>query len=291
MSELHILDAGRADSIVLLLNAPQGKKVVVLDGGSCAQPEHAPLRSFLQNRGIREIDMAILTHLHQDHFGGFFPVVKAGIRIKKLLAPCGDLLFDERVYPLFGDREFYREYHQIFLHLGRQKTDVLFPENYAGHSFRFGDCALKCLFPTKAEEMESVSCAKMLCRKNLNSSEIEAYLERHKRACNADSSIWGLYKGKRMIALFTGDSPDTRIRQILHENKTMRPSVQKLSHHGLGSIYFSRETQAELRPSTLVVTIDRAGCGEEMRAEINALCAAGGSKAYYTYQGDFVYRF
>ena len=33
MSELHILDAGRADCTVLLLDTPQGRRTVVVDGG------------------------------------------------------------------------------------------------------------------------------------------------------------------------------------------------------------------------------------------------------------------
>lgn len=291
MNELHILDAGRADCTVLLLDTLQGRKTVVLDGGSCARPDHTPLRSFLRRKSIRSIDLAILTHLHQDHFGGFFPVVEDGVLIKKLLTPCGDLVFDERVYPLFGDREFYREYHQIFLRLAGQGTEICLPERYAGRSFTFGDTVLRCLYPSSAEEPESVRCARLLCRTDLSDEEIDVYLERHKRACNGDSSIWGLYRGTELMALLTGDCPDTRIQQLLRAGGPLRPAVQKLSHHGLGQGYFSVETQAALHPGTLVMTIDRAQCGDALQHAVDALCAAGGSTAHYTWQGDFVLRF
>ena len=71
MSELHILDAGRADCTVLLLDTPQGRQTVVVDGGGKYYGARRPLLEFLTQRNISDIDLLILTHLHQDHFGGF----------------------------------------------------------------------------------------------------------------------------------------------------------------------------------------------------------------------------
>ena len=70
MSELHILDAGRADCTVLLLDTPQGQQTVVVDGGGKYYGARRPLLEFLTQRNISDIDLLILTHLHQDHFGG-----------------------------------------------------------------------------------------------------------------------------------------------------------------------------------------------------------------------------
>ena len=109
MNELHILNVGRADCVVMLLDTPQGRKSVVMDAGGCTFQGKTPLLSFLREREVHTIVLAVLTHLHQDHFGGFFQLI-GQIPVKKLLAPCGDLVFDEGVYPIFGDREYYREY-------------------------------------------------------------------------------------------------------------------------------------------------------------------------------------
>lgn len=109
MNELHILNVGRADCVVMLLDTPQGRKSVVMDAGGCTFQDKTPLLSFLREREVHTIVLAVLTHLHQDHFGGFFQLI-GQIPVKKLLTPCGDLVFDERVYPIFGDREYYREY-------------------------------------------------------------------------------------------------------------------------------------------------------------------------------------
>ena len=75
MSELHILDVGRADCTVLLLDTPDGSRCVVIDGGGKFYKGRRPLLEFLTGRGINTIDLLILTHLHQDHFGGFVHLV------------------------------------------------------------------------------------------------------------------------------------------------------------------------------------------------------------------------
>lgn len=286
MNELHILNVGRADCIVMLLDTAQGRKCIVMDAGSCTYNGKTPLRTFLQRKGVREVDLAILTHLHQDHFGGFLQLVDQ-IPIKRFATPCGDLVFDERVYPIFGDREFFREYHQIFTFLEACGTELCFPEQYAGKTFRFGTCELQCLYTKTTDEMESVRCAKQLCCPDASDAEIVERLERHKRACNGDSSIWVLRQGETVVALLGGDSTDQTMQAALDSTKPFHPIVQKLSHHGIGDSYFSVETQKRLAPSTLVISVDRAHCSKTEQEQADALCRVGASKRFYTYEGDF----
>lgn len=290
MNGLHILRVGRADCTVILLDTLQGRRSIVIDAGGCTYQGRTPLLSFLKANRVGKIDLAVLTHLHQDHFGGFFQLI-GQIPIEKMAVPCGDLVFDKRVYPLFGDREYYREYHQIFSYLADCKTKLLFPDDYAGRTFQFGEFGLRCLFTKASTQMESVLCAKLLCRRGLSDSEIAELLERHKQACNADSSIWGLWHGGEDIALLSGDSTDDNMRRILDQTGTLRPIVQKLSHHGLGDGYFSMETQARLSPKILVVSTDPLHCDETVKKRVSALSKAGNSKLYYTCQGDFSYVF
>ena len=47
MSELHILDVGRADCTVLLLDTPDGSRCVVIDGGGKFYKGRRPLLEFL----------------------------------------------------------------------------------------------------------------------------------------------------------------------------------------------------------------------------------------------------
>ena len=51
------------------------------------------------------------------------------------------------------------------------------------------------LYTNTPDQMESFICAKRLCCPGLSDGEIAELLERHRRACNGDSSIWALRRG------------------------------------------------------------------------------------------------
>lgn len=284
MSELHILDAGRADCTVLLLDTPQGRQTVVVDGGGKYYGARRPLLEFVTQRNISDIDLLILTHLHQDHFGGFVHLVDQ-VQVRRAVAPCRDLQFADRVYPVFGDQEFYREYHTFFQYLNRSGTELIRSKECAGRTFTFGDFALDCLYPMRDSTQRSVTYAEALCAPELTEEAMAWNLEAHKQTCNEDSSIWLLRKGGADLALLAGDSTDETMRAALC-GRTVRPRLQKLSHHGICARYFSEYVQKIVKPEILVVSVDKIHYTKEMGAQVDALCAAGGSQCYYTFQGD-----
>lgn len=284
MSELHILDAGRADCTVLLLDTPQGRQTVVVDGGGKYYGARRPLLEFLTQRNISDIDLLILTHLHQDHFGGFVHLVDQ-VQVRRAVAPFRDLQFADRVYPVFGDQEFYREYHTFFQYLNRSGTELIRSKECAGRTFTFGDFALDCLYPMRDSTQRSVTYAEALCAPELTEEAMAWNLEAHKQTCNEDSSIWLLRKGGADLALLAGDSTDETMRAALC-GRTVRPRLQKLSHHGICARYFSEYVQKIVKPEILVVSVDKIHYTKEMGAQVDALCAAGGSQCYYTFQGD-----
>ena len=284
MSGLHILDAGRADCTVLLLDTPQGRQTVVVDGGGKYYGARRPLLEFLTQRNISDIDLLILTHLHQDHFGGFVHLVDQ-VQVRRAVAPCRDLQFADRVYPVFGDQEFYREYHTFFQYLNRSGTELIRSKECAGRTFTFGDFALDCLYPMRDSTQRSVTYAEALCAPELTEEAMAWNLEAHKQTCNEDSSIWLLRKGGADLALLAGDSTDETMRAALC-GRTVRPRLQKLSHHGICARYFSEYVQKIVKPEILVVSVDKIHYTKEMGAQVDALCAAGGSQCYYTFQGD-----
>lgn len=282
--ELYILDVGRADCTVLLLDTPQGRRTVVVDGGGKYHEDRKPLLEFLVQRNITVIDLLILTHLHQDHFGGFVHLIDR-VQVRRAVAPCGDLRFANRVYPVYGDREFYREYHDFFRYLERSKTELIRSADCAGRTFTFGDYVLECLYPLQNSTQRSVAYAQKLCDPNLTEEAMAWNLAAYKQTCNEDSSIWLLRKGSTDLALLSGDSTDETMRAALC-GRQARPRLQKLSHHGICTRYFSEYVQKILKPEILVVSVDKTHYTEDMAAQIDTLCAAGDSQCYYTFQGD-----
>ena len=263
MSELHILDVGRADCTVLLLDTPQGQQTVVVDGGEKYHEGRRPLLEFLSQRKITSIDLLILTHLHQDHFGGFVHLVDQ-VQVRRAVAPCGDLRFADRVYPVFGDPEFYREYHTFFAYLERGGTELIRAADCAGRTFSFGDYRLECLYPLQSSTLRSVDYAQALCDPALTEEAMAWNLEAHKQTCNEDSSIWLLRKGNADLALLSGDSTDQTMRAALC-GRQVHPRLQKLSHHGICARYFSEYVQKLVHPEILVVSVDKIHYRSEER--------------------------
>lgn len=71
-------DKRKGDGIGMIIN---GKCMMIdaFDGGEAT----TGLISWLKSQSIAQIDLAVLTHAHGDHWGGFRPIVNAGIKIKE----------------------------------------------------------------------------------------------------------------------------------------------------------------------------------------------------------------
>ncbi|MEW6524704.1 MAG: DNA internalization-related competence protein ComEC/Rec2 [Bacillota bacterium] len=75
--EVVVFDIGHGDAI--LLRAAQGPVVLVDAGppGSGSSPAAFTIVPYLRHAGVRAIDVLLLTHAHDDHYGGAMDVLKA----------------------------------------------------------------------------------------------------------------------------------------------------------------------------------------------------------------------
>ena len=71
-------DTRGGDGFVMIIN---GKVMVIdtFDGGEATRG----LIAWMKSMSVKQIDLAVATHAHGDHFGGFKPIVNAGIPIKE----------------------------------------------------------------------------------------------------------------------------------------------------------------------------------------------------------------
>ena len=82
------LDVGQGAAV--LVEAPCGTNIIIDGGGDPphrgdpGRPGEMVLLPFLRRQGIRHIDLAVVSHPHEDHFGGLLPLVEE-IPVKKLL--------------------------------------------------------------------------------------------------------------------------------------------------------------------------------------------------------------
>lgn len=71
--ELHCIDVGQGDAILITYSEPGRDVVMLIDAGSRA--EYPKLQSYLQSKSISKIDYLVATHPHEDHIGGMSGVI------------------------------------------------------------------------------------------------------------------------------------------------------------------------------------------------------------------------
>ena len=87
--ELHLIDVGQGDSLLL----KKGELEILIDGGP--NDSGKKLLQYLKGNFVKEIDLLIATHPHEDHIGGLDIVLDA-IPVKRII-DSGDSL-DTKTY-------------------------------------------------------------------------------------------------------------------------------------------------------------------------------------------------
>jgi competence protein ComEC len=75
--EVTFLDVGQGDSTLIRI---PGKRAVLVDAGGSSNPNYDPgsrvVLPYLRRLGVRRLDVAVATHPHADHVGGFTALLK-----------------------------------------------------------------------------------------------------------------------------------------------------------------------------------------------------------------------
>ncbi|HED23673.1 MAG TPA: ComEC/Rec2 family competence protein, partial [Firmicutes bacterium] len=147
---------------------------------------------FLRYKGTRRIDLAVITHPHEDHYGGFLPVTGA--------IPVGTLL----ISPQESDSPFYRE----LLTGAAAGGTAIFPAS-AGQIWHCGsDLRLEFLSPPEQSMFQGTGS-------DLNNNSLVF------RLCFGEISL-----------LFTGDIEDQAVESLLSRDLDLKSDLLVVPHHG-----------------------------------------------------------
>ncbi len=84
--QVHYIDVGQADSILIRVPTEGGTKNMLIDAGTSAGYGPNVITDYLENLGIDKLDYMIITHPHADHGMAADKVIKA-VEIEKLILP------------------------------------------------------------------------------------------------------------------------------------------------------------------------------------------------------------
>nr|WP_315022246.1 DNA internalization-related competence protein ComEC/Rec2 [uncultured Aminipila sp.] len=243
--QLTFVDVGQGDC--LLIKTPEGQNVLIDSGGSSQYDVGKKLLlPFLLKNGVKEIDMAIITHLHTDHVGGLCSLSKE-LPVKKVGIYEGNSLISDKVEERVGVSA------EHFVYLTK------------GQSVQIGkDLEIKVLYPSK------------------KSFEEYSQMMENEKDENATCLVMKImFKGVSVI--MTGDIDTNGEMNILADNsdKCLNTDILKVAHHGskYGS---SQEFLEAVKPKIAVVQVGKNTYGHPDKKTLERIENAGA----FVYRND-----
>lgn len=116
--EVHFIDVGTGDAILIKVPVDGQDKWLLIDGGYDGDGKDQIL-PYLEERGVKELEYVIATHYDGDHIGGFDEIFPE-VTVKNLYARGGPPIIEEESqdYKIF---ETYRDSVDQFVPTGEQK--------------------------------------------------------------------------------------------------------------------------------------------------------------------------
>lgn len=231
--KLTFINVGYGDSILI----EQEDKTILIDGGSMLSEEFEgfPCRirtkDYLEKKGIKQIDLAIITHIHDDHVGG---MTALQIPIKMLWIPFEQTLFMDKaaVWPDDSAAQSVKLFSgalnllaDLIKDFGASNPNSIEMVE-AGKVVHFGDLTISILAPFGAVKTEFVQHLRRMYQSENPTAEL-TWLDAHS---NATSLIVKLELGENSILLPADNVPSgwNEIDFSLLKNV----NVLKLPHHG-----------------------------------------------------------
>lgn len=137
------LYVGQGDCTVV--TTPKGKTLLIDSG-----PEQSgkKVENYLKYKGKRQVDLAIVSHPHEDHIGGLLYLIEEGYNVKAVIWQVPDDLKDEYAFRL----KKLCEKQKIPLYKG-----------YRGNEVRIDDVCLQVLWPYKDADYSNANEASLVC--------------------------------------------------------------------------------------------------------------------------------
>lgn len=268
--KIDVLQANHGDSILLSCTNQSETVNVLIDGGSPATFKYGPrsrekghlckkLEALKEKN--QQIDLAILTHIDDDHIGGMLKAFECEGYLKGMVKriwfnssnsiteyfnhspiPENEVLLDDGS-PLTGVGQG-KALDELLKELGCERPPILL----AGQTLLVGPFTFKILSPTEdnlkellciwpTEETESLTSG----RKNDHSERFETILKddvfKEDKSTTNGSSIAFIVEVENRKMLFLGDAFDKTIISSLtllgfNDSNKLRLDLTKISHHG-----------------------------------------------------------
>jgi competence protein ComEC len=242
-TRITFLDVGQGDCAVV--ETDSGRNILI-DGGGTRDNRfdigRSVLAPYLWDRGIRTIDVAILSHPHPDHMNGLLAVMQ-GFTVREVWSSGLDTSLPgyEGFQRLINDRA------------------IPFKTVSAGHGARIGNAQLDVLHPRPAFPQKA----------------------NRPYAAENDRSLVIRLKAQGSSLLFAGDIHGSGETALLRNTPDLAVDLVKVPHHG-SRTSSTREFIAAVRPEVAVITVGGGNVYRHPSEEVVERYLRAGSSVFRT---------
>ncbi len=244
-ARVSIVDVGQGDCS--LIQFPEGRNVLIDGGGTYDDRFDTGRRivaPFLWNRGVRTLDLVILSHPHPDHMNGLKYILKK-FNVHEVWTHGRD-----------SDLPGYDEFNKAVVERNVKQTIV---SGASQSSFEIGAASLRVLHPAQT----------------FRSREKKDY------AAENDSSLVVRISVLNRVLIFSGDIGPGAEKAMLGHALELKCDVLKVPHHGSKSSS-SQAFVAAARPSTAIVAVGKGNPYHHPSDEVLKRYENAGSRVYRT---------
>lgn len=192
--QVHFVDVGQGDGTIII----NKDKVVVIDTGPLMRK--FKMKNYLKLLGVKRINALIITHPHQDHFGGLDAIL-CNFKVDKIYTTEITDVVDKSFFEKLHLTEYNTIVSKYTEYNGEDKLEVINSNNLKEISI--GDIELKFLGPLKSYEIFN------------------------------DNSIVTRMDYKNISILFPGDIQFEAEYDLLRNNADLLDvDILKIAHHG-----------------------------------------------------------
>ncbi len=242
--EVAFPDVGQGDSALIRL--PAGNNILI-DGGGTYDDRfdigRRVLAPYLWNRGVRRLDLVVLSHPHPDHMNGLTFILQK--------FDVGEVWTHGQDTGLPG----YDEFNRVIAGRSISRKFVSADDP----PVQLGSAELRVLHPARG----------------FHSHERQAY------AAENDRSLVVRVAFHDLVLLFTGDIGTGAEKDLIKRGQDLKSDLLKVPHHGSKSSS-SEAFVSAARPSAAVVTVGRGNRYHHPSDEVISRYASSGTRIYRT---------
>lgn len=189
-----MVDVGHGDSILITSKDDKGQNCsALIDTGSAKYSQN--VINVLHNKNVKTLDFIMISHLHSDHMGGLFDILK-DVKVKEIILPN-----------YFKVKSSLLRYSKLRNFIKSKNINIVNVK--PNQKIPIGKSVFKVLYPIIEQKSK--------LPKDLN-----------------DSSIVGILQYNKFKMMFTGDATFKVEQKILNNYSAdeLKCDVLKLGHHG-----------------------------------------------------------